>query len=131
MSTKKVGNVLIKHNKREYGESGYTTRALITSTWNTIVNASTLPLDIVSRIGLISSIIAFFIGLYYLIMYLIGDIVVAGFTATILVIVFFCGLILFSIGILGKYIERIIRELTGFPRYTIGEILNNKEDEVK
>lgn len=122
--TKRLGNVTVEHHRRTYGTSGYNLRSLIKETWNSIINVSTLPLDIVSIIGLNSSIIAFIIGIYYAFQYFLGHIAVAGFTAQILIIVFFGGLILFSIGILGKYIERMIKEITGLPRYMIKDSKN-------
>lgn len=129
LSTKNIGNVIVEHHEREYGKSGYGMKKLVTETLNSIINVSTLPLDIVSMIGLFSSLIAFIMGVYYLIKYFVGEISVAGFTAQILITIFFGGLILFSIGILGKYIQRIIQEITGLPKYIIKESINYKEKE--
>ncbi len=124
MCTKNIGNIVVEHKPRPYGKSGYSMRKLITATFNSIINISTLPLDFVSGIGLVSSGVAFLIAMTYLIRYFLGDIHVPGFTAQILVTVFFSGLVLMSIGIVGKYIGRIIIEITGLPRYVVREIKN-------
>ena len=69
------------------------------------------------------------IGDKYILTYFLGEISVPGFTAQILVTVFFCGLILMGIGIVGKYIGRIISEITGLPRYVVRKMTN--EDRLK
>lgn len=129
LCTKSVGNVTVTHNEREYGTSGYNLKSLIKETFSVVLNTSTLPLDIVSGLGFVSSITAALVGLVYLIKYLTGDINVAGFTTQILITIFFGGLILFSIGILGKYVERIIKEITGLPEYVIAESTNFIKEE--
>lgn len=129
MCTKNIGNVLVEHKARVYGKSGYSLRKLLSATFNSVINVSTLPLDIVSGIGITSSCLAFFIAVVYLIRYFLGEISVPGFTAQILVTVFFCGLILMGIGIVGKYIGRIISEITGLPRYVVRKMTN--EDRLK
>lgn len=127
--TRNIGNVVVRHEPRKYGKSGYSLRKLLSATFNSIINVSTLPLDIVSGIGIASSCLAFVIGLVYLGMFFLGEIAVPGFTAQILVTVFFSGLILMGIGIVGKYIGRIITEITGLPRYVVREIVNGEKEE--
>ena len=51
--------------------------------------------------------------------WLLGDIGVPGYASLIVTVAFFSGMILFSIGVLGEYIGRIVQELTGMPRFTI------------
>ena len=128
MCTKNVGNVLVEHKPRAYGKSGYNLRKLLSATFNSVINVSTFPLDVVSGVGIFSSFVAFIIAVVYLVRYFLGDITVPGFTAQILVTVFFSGLILLGIGIVGKYVGRIIREITGLPRYIVREIKNEEKE---
>lgn len=125
--TRNIGNVIVEHSPRRYGKSGYSLKKLLSATFNSIVNVSTLPLDIMSGVGIVSSCIAFLIALVYLIRYFLGEISVPGFTAQILVTVFFSGLILMGLGIVGKYIGRIITEITGLPRYVVRTIVNGED----
>ncbi len=131
MCTKNIGNVLVEHKPRVYGKSGYTLKKLISATFNSVVNISTFPLDIISAVGIFSSCLAFLIALVYLVRYFLGEILVPGFTAQILVTVFFGGLILLGLGIVGKYIGRIISEITGLPRYVVRKILNGEDKDEK
>jgi glycosyltransferase involved in cell wall biosynthesis len=123
-STKNIINIEVKHNPRPHGESGYSTKRLIQVTLDCIINVSTIPLKLVSSFGFITAGISFFIGGIYFIRYLFGQIGVKGFTTLTLLITFFSGCILLSIGILGEYIGRIIRELTGLPRHIVKTSIN-------
>jgi hypothetical protein len=46
---------------------------------------------------------------------------VLGWTSLALLIIFFSGLILFSVGLIGEYLVRILMEVRRSPRYIIRE----------
>ena len=78
-----------------------------------------------SILGLFSSFVSILLGIYYLIKYLTGPvgIEVQGWTTIVLLIIFYSGMILFSFGLIGEYLIRIIKEVSGHPRYTIRDKL--------
>jgi len=117
--TRRIMNVPVEHHPRSRGKSGYGLRVLMRETLRSVVNASLAPLRLVSGIGMFFAAAAFVWGAALIVLRLLGDISVAGYTSLIVAIAFFSGMILFSIGILGEYIGRIINEISGMPRYTI------------
>lgn len=128
-ATKDISTVPVEHSERKYGKSGYHPLKLISETFSIIINASTFPLDMVSIGGFCVACISFVIGFVYLIRYLTNQIKVPGFTAQILVITFFSGVILLSIGMVGKYVGRIAQELIGFPSYMVEEVYERRKKE--
>lgn len=126
--TRNIDVVTIEHKERKYGKSGYSVGHLITETMNIIINGSTFPIDFMAIFGFIVSGISFVIAFVYFILYIIGSTTVPGFTAQILATSFFSGVITFSIGIVGKYIGKIVKESSGFPPYLEREIKHSKED---
>lgn len=118
-STTRIGNVTIDHHPRESGRSGYTLFALIRIVVNNYFSASTAPLRLVSILGFCSAIGSIALGCYYLNKYLSNGIGVAGFTTLVLLLVFFGGLTLFAIGLVGEYLIRIMDEVRRPPRYSI------------
>ena len=126
--TRNIDVVTIEHNERNYGKSGYSVGHLITETMNIIINGSTFPIDFMAIFGFIVSGISFVIAFVYFILYIVGSTTVPGFTAQILATSFFSGVITFSIGIVGKYIGKIVKESSGFPPYLEREIKHSKED---
>lgn len=117
--THNIVNVRVAHAPRPFGKSGYRFARLVGETLRSVVNASIAPLRFISTIGLLCATGAFLIGVYYLAKWLLGDIGVPGYASLIVTVAFFSGMILFSIGVLGEYIGRIVQELTGMPRFTI------------
>lgn len=123
VSRQKIAYVAINHSKRLSGKSNYTLRKLVSMAINMILNYSTLPLKIASILGIFSSVLSFLVAVYLIIVYFTIQNHVSGWTSLILAIVFFSGLILFVIGIIGEYISRIFLNLSDKPQYEIREIL--------
>ena len=59
------------------------------------------------------------LAIYYLIRYFTSRIGIAGWTTIILLQLLFSGLLLFSIGIVGEYLIRILNETKKFPNFII------------
>jgi glycosyltransferase involved in cell wall biosynthesis len=118
-STHRIRNVEVEHRPRPKGKSGYSFFRLAKIFFGQIISGSTLPLKFLSAIGLSSSLLSVVIGGFYFLRHVLGQITVPGFASQILLTSFFGGLILFSIGILGEYVARIINEVSRPPRYIV------------
>lgn len=129
--TRNIEVVLIDHKERKYGKSGYSAMHLIRETLNIVLNGSTIPIDLVGFLGIFISVISFCLAVVYFILYLLDKIKVPGFTALILAITFFSGVITLSIGIVGKYIGKMVRESSGFPPYLVREIKCSEDKEIE
>jgi len=86
---------------------------------NGIYCYSNKPLQFISILGAVSSILSILLIIGFVIAKLCGAKIASGITSVIIIISFFAGLILFSIGILGEYIGRIYEEVKLRPRYII------------
>lgn len=117
--SKKAANVPFKHKKRHYGKSGYDFSKQIALFYNSVLKYTEIPIKIVSFIGLGSSVLGIIFSIFYLGLFFTGKIKVTGWITIILLLLFFPGLILFSIGIIGEYLFRILREVNHSPRYFI------------
>ena len=63
--------------------------------------------------------LAFALGAYYLTLFLLGQIGVPGWMTLVLLVLFFSGVIMFSLGIIGEYLLRITQEVYHVPQYLI------------
>ena len=107
--------------ERVEGESHWSLWSLFKYSIEGIVAFSTVPLSISTLLGIIFSIVSFiFIILIVLKRLLFGD-AVQGWTSTICIILLLGGIQLFSIGILGKYLEKVYAESKNRPAYIIKE----------
>jgi len=113
--TKNIENINVIHNPRAQGRSGYSFAKLLNLTYNNILSYSSLPLKIVSQIGLLSSFMSMILAVYFLIRS--RYVTVSGWVSTVVLISFFSGLILFSLGIIGEYLIRILMSVYDYPQY--------------
>ena len=117
--TNRIYNIPVQHAERKIGNSGYNVRKLVRDFIDSIISYSSLPLRFMIFIGFLSSLVCFFLSLYYLFRYLFVGAVVPGWTTVILLILFFFGITLFSIGIIGEYLIRIIKETKKYPQFIV------------
>lgn len=118
-STSRIANVVIDHHPRQRGTSGYSLPRLVRIALDNLFSASTLPLRCVSLVGLVSAAGSALVGGFNLARYLMGDVGVPGFATLVLLIAFFGGTTLLSIGLLGEYVIRIVHEVERPPRYVV------------
>ena len=118
-TTNRIGYTSVKHNERLYGKSGYTFKRLINISLTNLYTNSVFPLIVVRNIGFFVSLGSVLGAIYYLIRYFYIGITIQGWTTLVLIIIFFSGLILFSLGIIGEYLMRIFLEAKKKPNYII------------
>lgn len=127
-ATKNITNVVVDHRDREEGTSGYTLKKLLGLWFNGFTAFSVKPLRIATCIGGASALVGFIYGTYTIIKRLIIPDVPMGFSSTMAAIVFFGGMIMLMLGLIGEYIGRIYISLNNSPQYVIREKINLEPD---
>lgn len=117
--TNRIGSVTVDHRRRPHGKTTYTPRKLVAHFLHGILYHSTLPLKWVFFFGVFSILMAFALSAYYLALFLLGRIAVPGWITLVLLVLFFSGIIMFSLGIIGEYLLRITQEVYHVPQYLI------------
>ena len=87
-----------------------------------LTSFSIMPLRLASIIGFLSALIGFFYGAVIVFKTLFFHEPVAGFTSIVVLVTFFGGIQLLSIGIIGEYIGRIFNETKNRPLYVVKNI---------
>jgi len=100
--------VVIK--KYDKGSSEYTLRKKIRLLSDTIISFSDKPLIYIFRFGTFISLISFMFVIYLVSKKILYNSLLLGWTSTIVSIWLFGGLILFSLGLIGIYLRRILLE---------------------
>lgn len=120
--------VMFNRDKRLYGETHYPLSKMINFALDGIVSFSIKPLKIATFIGVLCSIFGF-LGISYALyvrFFLSHEYWVTGWTTLIVGVMFFGGVQLMTIGIIGEYIGRIYKEIQNRPQYLIKEKINFK-----
>lgn len=118
-TTKRIVNVTVQHDERYYGKSGYSFIKLCRAFFDNMITNSDLPLKAIGWVGLISFLISIILVLKFVLDYFIHGTSFKGWTSTIVVILFFGGVILFAIGILGRYLTSIMLETKKYPKFLV------------
>lgn len=126
-ATKNITNVSVNHREREEGTSGYTLKKLLSLWFNGFTAFSVKPLRIATAIGCGCAGVGFLYGLYTIVKRLINPAVPMGFSALMSATVFFGGMIMILLGMIGEYIGRIYISLNNSPQYVIRERMNIEE----
>ena len=87
-----------------------------------LTSFSIMPLRLASTIGFLSALIGFFYCTVIVFKTLFFHEPVAGFTSLVVLVTFFGGIQLLSIGIIGEYIGRIFNETKNRPLYVVKNI---------
>ncbi len=121
--TTHIGNVEIEHHRREYGTSNYTFWKLL-KLWLAYFNYSVLPLRMASMLGIIASITGFLFAVATVVKKLINPGMTMGWASLMCAMVFFFGLVLLVIGIIGEYLGKAVQALGNTPQYIVRETVN-------
>lgn len=111
--------VIVQHDERYAGVSGYTLRKLITHALNMMTGFSTAPLQFASIMGFIFAAMGLLVMLYVVGCYLMDGSSVPGFPFLVSIITIFSGVQLFALGIFGEYLARMHFRTMERPPYTV------------
>lgn len=119
--SKKTSFTEVEHKERTIGSSGYSPITLMKMSVQILLNYTALPLKFITYLGLISSLISFGFGIYYILQKFSNE-TQTGFTAIVVSIFFSTGLILLALGIIGEYISRVFLLASGKPPFKIKQV---------
>ncbi|AAO90122.1 glycosyltransferase family 2 protein [Coxiella burnetii] len=106
---------------RQAGKTSWSFKRLFSLALHGIFSFSDVPLRFWSLLGFTISSISFIYALWIILDTLLFGVDLPGFATIVVAIVFFGGIQLLSIGILGEYIGRIFTEVKQRPRYLIAK----------
>ena len=113
----------IIHDKRPQGNSTYSIRKLLKHAVNNTISYSDRLLYLSIYSGLFFSLMAFVgIGIIIYRYLMIGAL--EGWSSVIVTVMFFSGIILMALGVIGIYIAKLFEQTKNRPRYLISETIN-------
>ncbi len=122
--SKDIVSVPLAHGARAEGQSGYNLFSLIKLFGRLIINNSSLMLRFIGNMGLFFAFMSMLALVYILVVRLFFDSLVAGWASILTAVLFFGGMQLFALGIIGEYLIRIIRSTEGNPSFHVKEIVS-------
>ncbi|MFZ1106296.1 MAG: glycosyltransferase family 2 protein [Hyphomicrobiaceae bacterium] len=108
---------------RATGRTRWRPRRLARFALDGLASFSTVPLRVWSYLGLLISLLAFCYAMVIMVKTLVYGTDVPGFPSLIISVMFFAGVQLISLGVLGEYLGRMYEEVKGRPLFLVAEEL--------
>lgn len=114
--------LMYERDSRYIGETNYNFKSLMKFAVNGLTSFSEKPLLISGYLGFFATIVSFiFLVIIMTVRIMNPESTIQGWTSTIGIIIFFGGIQLISLGIIGQYVGKIYRELKNRPLYIVDE----------
>ncbi len=129
LSSNTVVSLPFQRNARNSGKSKVGVWGLINLALTAILSFSTIPIRIVSVVGIVFAFFGFIVGLWVLYQKLFTTYAITGWASTVTSISFIGGLQLICLGVIGEYIARIYEETKKRPPYIVEKVRSLKKEE--
>lgn len=113
-----------ERDARHAGATKYPLRKMLQFAANAVLSFTAKPLALATRFGALAVLCGVIGAVYMLYLKLFTDIPVPGVTSILVTIVFFSGVQVMLIGLLGAYVARIFEEAKGRPLYVVARTRN-------
>jgi undecaprenyl-phosphate 4-deoxy-4-formamido-L-arabinose transferase len=123
----KIASVPIQHFDREYGTSNYSLKKLI-SLWSNIAGFSIVPLRISRRVGAFLSLLGVLGIVWLVVRKIMKSTQILGWTSTMMTIIFFSGIIIMTLGIVGEYVGRSFLTIGNYPQFVVRNVYKKNKD---
>lgn len=114
----------VEHDARAYGQSSYTLSKMISLAVDSIVSHSNKPLKLIIQLGLMVSVLSFFVAVGLVVAHFTYGFSVEGWTSLMVSMFFLFGLLFGILGVIGLYIGKIFDQVKNRPLYIVDEIIN-------
>ncbi|MEG2678029.1 MAG: glycosyltransferase family 2 protein, partial [Oscillospiraceae bacterium] len=127
----KTDKIYYTRQARKVGKSRWTLKKKIKLVSDTLFSFSTVPVTIISTVGVLSFFGSLLWALLVLVLKLLGKIEVSGWTTMFIFNLFSFGIIMLTLGILGGYIWRAFDATRNRPPYIVEELGIDKDSRSK
>lgn len=114
----------IQHDERAEGKSTYNLNRLFKLAFDTIISFSDKPMRLMVQIGLLVTIVAFVVGIIFIVRYCMGRIEVMGFASLIISLWLLGGIIISLIGVVGIYLGKLFEKAKQRPTFIVNDKCN-------
>ena len=125
--TRNITQIDIEHHKRELGKSNYNLIKSIKVFLRMLFGFSTMPLNLASYTGFFSAAVGLVLAIIYAVQFFTGRVNVTGWTTLVILLLILGGLILVSLGIIGKYLGQMYLTINNQPKFIVKETTKDEK----
>lgn len=123
--TQSIDSIVVSHEARQVGESGYTLRRLIRLWLSAWLNFSLLPLRVATLTGFTMATIGMVAFVVVLWLWFVGRGPQYGFGWLMSALLIFSGIQLVMLGLIGEYLGRMFLTINQRPQAVVREVISN------
>jgi dolichol-phosphate mannosyltransferase len=116
--------IFYDRDERQFGETKYTLKKMLKLASTAMFYFSKKPLKLALGVGFLSIMMAVALIIYVVVVHYTDPTAVLGWASTVITIVFFGGVQLLTVAILGEYIGSIFDEVKNRPEYIVEQKIN-------
>ena len=120
--------IAVERAERHSGKSKYSIMRLVTLAFDGIFAFSIVPIRAAALFGAFVMFLSSLFAIYSIYIRVFLHKAPQGFTALIVAITFFSGVLLFFLGVIGEYVGRIYEEIKARPQYIVSRTVGLKRD---
>ncbi|KAA5543632.1 glycosyltransferase family 2 protein [Roseiconus nitratireducens] len=113
----------IEREARQHGDSKYSWRGLLGLAVDGIFSHSVLPLRAAALLGFVAILVSLLIAAHALYGKLVQGDSPQGYTALVITLIFFSGVQLVFLGVIGEYVGRIFEEVKRRPSFIVDQVI--------
>ncbi len=117
--TDNIGTVLVRHDERSQGRSGYTFRKLVRLWLSMFVNFSIMPLRLSLLMGFVASLMALGMAVSVVLEKILNPGIQVGWASLAVLILLFAGIQLCILGLMGEYVGRTLLNSNRLPQFVV------------
>ena len=127
--TSSLAQIDVEHFPRKSGNSNYNLKKSASVFFRLFTGFSVVPLRLATYLGIIITLFGLGMIVKYLYDYFITKNFIEGWTTLVILQIFFGGLILMTLGLIGEYLGRTFLSINKKPQYSIKQIIGNCDSE--
>ncbi|MBN8551042.1 MAG: glycosyltransferase family 2 protein [Deltaproteobacteria bacterium] len=121
--TQNLSTCVVEHRDREAGSSNYNLRRLVRLYLAMLLNFSILPLRAFTIFGFLLSGVALLLVLATLVEWVLTSTMPQGYTSLFTALLFFSGVQIMFIGLIGEYLGRLFFSVNGTPQWVVKSVI--------
>ncbi len=119
--TRHISSVLVEHADRRQGQSNYTLAKLASLWLNMFINFSIKPLRLLALFGMIVTLFSFVAAAIFIVQKIMNPDMQVGWTSVMVSILFFSGVQIIFLGLIGEYLGKHYLHANGTPQWAVKE----------
>jgi len=118
-----ISSIKMDERERIAGTGNFTFKKSLSLWLNGFTAFSIKPLRVATFVGMLAAASGFLFAIVLVVRYFLFGFALAGYASTMVTILFFNGIIMMLIGLVGEYVGRIYISINNSPQYVIREVI--------